>query len=102
MNQEKLDELLGMSDYALLMALLHFAGTHNTLLTSSEHLQIMAKCDGYGELPAEQLVKDSLSWDWSHVRDSSEGAINRAASLAQKILRQRYVTPENSNYLPVD
>jgi len=47
-------------------------------LTTEQHLECVALCDGYGKRTKAQLVADGLQWDWSHVRDSSDEAISRA------------------------
>jgi hypothetical protein len=44
-------------------------------------------CDGFGQLSAQELNEINGGWDWSHVRDSSVEALQRAEDFAkQKII----------------
>jgi hypothetical protein len=45
---------------------------------AKHHNEAMALCDGYGKLTVAELIRAGLTWDWSHVRDSSDEAISAA------------------------
>ncbi len=47
---------------------------------------IFQKGDGYGELSIADLNNQGLWYDWSHIRDSSEKAIETMAALIKSHL----------------
>lgn len=53
----------------------HFNGARSTELTLKQHLEIWEMCDGYGKMSLNELVEKELTWDWSHVRDSSDATL---------------------------
>ena len=64
---------------------LHFGSPDANGLNVQHHNTAFALCDGYGNLTVPQLVADGLTWDWSHVRDSSPEAIDRAINYLRKV-----------------
>jgi hypothetical protein len=47
-------------------------------LTYDEHLWVVSHCDGFGNMSTETLTELGVEYDWSHVRDSSDKAIDAA------------------------
>ena len=44
-------------------------------LTDNQHRYVASHGDGFGKMTAEQLDSLGVTFDWSHVRDSSDEAI---------------------------
>lgn len=55
---------------------LHFNSHESKLLTVGEHLHAFSLGNGYGNQTKEQLAVEGLTWDWSHIRDSSCRALS--------------------------
>ena len=55
----------------------------------SDHLELMALADGYGRRSQLELQQSGRSWDWSHVRDSSDEALDRIFTRLQELMRVR-------------
>jgi len=62
----------------LLHKYLYHSGSASGVLTEDEHNKAVAMCDGYGEKSVAELKDLDLTWDWSHVRDSSDEALAKA------------------------
>lgn len=75
------------SDFDVCHAFLYHGGEHSHRLGETHHLLAMQACDGYGSLTARELTEQGLSWDWSHVRDSSPEALFAAAEHIRSALR---------------
>lgn len=54
---------------------LYHSGKRNKELTPSQHDNLMVLCDGYGKQSIKYLGENGLLWDFSHVRDSSDEAL---------------------------
>lgn len=61
--------------FKVIYGFLHFNGVNHEQLNKKQHIQLMALCDGYGHMSTSELITHGLSWDWSHVRDSSDDAL---------------------------
>jgi len=61
-------------DRDLVVAYLHHSGAHAESLPDDDMWEVYCLGDGFGKLPPEELSQINEGWDWSHVRDSSEGA----------------------------
>lgn len=59
-------------------------------LNPSEQWEIYCMCDGFGPLSPEELEELNEGWDWSHVRDSSQEAIDNASRRIKEILIEKY------------
>jgi len=58
--------------FTFIHSVLHFNGAKRDLLTPEQMLDVRKLADGYGA----GTVDPVLLWDWSHVRDSSDSAID--------------------------
>ncbi len=67
-----------MNNLEFLAKYLHFNGEHRDGLNLDVHDEAMALCNGYGKLSEHELREKGLTWDWSHVRDSSPEALAKA------------------------
>jgi len=47
------------------------------VLTNEQHLKAFAMGDGYGQMAEGELKYRGLTWDWSHIRDSSPAALTK-------------------------
>lgn len=63
------------TQWAIVCACLHYDGKAYDALDTIAQLGARRICDGFGE----GCSNHDLLWDWSHVRDSSELAIERAS-----------------------
>lgn len=70
----------------LLHKYLYHSGSASGVLTEAEHDKAVAMCDGYGELTEAELQTKGLTWDWSHVRDSTEGALAKARTYVASLV----------------
>jgi len=62
--------------FRVIHSFLHFDGKRCQDLTPHQHLHLFTMADGYGKCSAQDLIANDLTWDWSHVRDSSDEALN--------------------------
>lgn len=46
-------------------------------LSREVHNHLFSLGDGYGQMGLEWLIRNNLTWDWSHIRDSSDEALER-------------------------
>ncbi len=65
---------------------LYHSGSANTVLTETEHNEAVALCDGYGKKSVAELLSLHATWDWSHVRDSSEAALGKARAYVSNLV----------------
>lgn len=65
-------------DWALVCAFLHYNGAHKGELNRTERDTVWLLADGFGVQPL-QFIRDQC-YDWSHVRDSTPGAIKAMAN----------------------
>jgi len=65
-------------------------GDSYDFLTREDRLDIAEVCDGYGELTKIALETLQLEYDWSHVRDLSDGALKNAYDVLTDILNERW------------
>jgi len=79
-----------LSDWDLLAAVLHWNGSLRGIVGSELDTHLFVMCDGFGKRTAAELA--DMDWDWSHVRDSSDEAIARAASMLRAVVRADAVT----------
>ena len=70
----------------LLHKYLYHSGSASGVLTEAEHDKAVALCDGYGELTEAELRTRHLTWDWSHVRDSSDEALAKAEAYVASLV----------------
>ena len=61
--------------FLFLFGLLNHSGEFNDVLSGAEHDRAVALCDGFGKMDIATLRELDLTWDWSHVRDSSDEAL---------------------------
>lgn len=73
-------------DFALLHATLYYGSRAAQVLSSAEHDEVFAMLDGYGRMSLQQLRQLGLTWDWSHVRDATDEAIEAAAARVRELL----------------
>ena len=57
-------------------------------LIEQGHMDVVTRCDGFGKMDAQQLQDLGIEWDWSHVRDSSDEAIEEAYQVLMTILEE--------------
>ena len=62
-------------------AILHFNGAEYGRLTNAQSLHVRVLGDGFGKTSNHDLL-----WDWSHVRDSSDSAIDLMYARVQELL----------------
>ena len=63
---------------AFLHPYLYHSGEKRDELHPDVHDEVMALCNGYGQLTVEELRERHLTWEWSHVRDSTVEPLARA------------------------
>ena len=71
---------------SLIAEYLHHSGVNNRSLSPAEHNRLFALGDGYGKQTVEQLKANHLTWDWSHIRDSSNEALENIYQELKKIV----------------
>jgi len=64
---------------------LHFNSPVAARLSAEYHMTAFAMCDGYGKRSQANLMAAGLSWDWSHVRDSSEAALKETEQYLRSV-----------------
>ena len=52
------------------------SGDKSNVLTTDQHRHCVEQCDGYGGMCWQELEERGLDWDWSHVRDSADEALD--------------------------
>lgn len=83
MNTTETEKTTGRWDYdpagdqmKFLVKWLYHGSTYANQPTAGVHLRAFEMGDGYGKMTQSQLLAQGLSWDWSHIRDSSDAAKN--------------------------
>lgn len=76
-----------MADRDLVVACLHYSGAYYGRLLRGADLGARLLCDGFGRLSSAELDTLGVTYDWSHVRDSSPAAIASTASYLRQVLR---------------
>lgn len=92
-------DVASLDDHALLVAALHYNGTLPRPPSDLDR-QARLACDGMGDLtqhewfqgesPEDRANFAAVLFDWSHVRDSTDEGMRRAAN----VLRKHYGVPE--------
>ena len=67
---------------------LHYNGELQGLLRSQDHDALWALADGFGRMPINELRELHIDRDWSHIRDSSDEALDRIATKINEIVKQ--------------
>lgn len=70
-------------DWDLVVRALHYQGGCYATLDEYTRRRAWEMADGFGHCSISTIVND-LCWDWSHVRDSSEGAVARMAAFLRE------------------
>jgi hypothetical protein len=85
-----LEETFGLKQAAADLRFLHdylyHSGANKNRLGASRHLEAMTLCDGYGQMNGCDLKEKDLTWDWSHVRDSTPDALAEARAYIEGVL----------------
>lgn len=69
------------SNWNLVVSCLHHSGENNSALTPEQHQTVRRAADGFGMVTGMDSESLDMLFDWSHVRDSSQKAIDRMAML---------------------
>ena len=80
------DQATRLTSFELLHGALYHSSPLAKRLTAAQHVAAFTRCDGYGRMTWDQLTELDLTWDWSHVRDSSPEAIEAAAAIVRDAL----------------
>lgn len=78
--------MVNQSKFEFICSYLHHSGRDCRVLTEDQHNFLFSLGDGYGRKRIEQLKADRLTWDWSHIRDSSDEALEEIYRELIKIL----------------
>lgn len=68
-----------MRDWDLIVATLAVFGSANRILGNEAQRRVREQADGFGRMSLAQLDELGITFDWSHVRDSSEQGLRRVA-----------------------
>ena len=68
---------------ALVKECLHWNGAKVKLLTDDQYVTAYLLCNGFGDIDRE--IANDQAFDWSHVRDSTPIAIDRAAEYLKSL-----------------
>ena len=79
---------MSIAEFKLIHEALHFRSEKAFKISKQDHLELMAECDGYGKMSQLDLIEKQLTWDWSHVRDSSDEALDR---VFEKLILMDYI-----------
>jgi hypothetical protein len=72
---------------------MHYSGENYGAMTAAQKWAVYCVADGFGECSPEELAEINGGWDWSHVRDSSSGAVRKMAAVIEGIRRGVEMTP---------
>jgi len=75
------------ADLAFLAHYLKHDGQLRHALNIDIHVEAMALLDGYGKMDEHELRGSGLTWDWSHVRDSSPEALAECRTFIEDIMQ---------------
>ena len=76
-------------DLRFLHDYLYHSGEKKNRLGSVRHVEAMTLCNGYGQMTDKELKEKDLTWDWSHVRDSTPDALAEARAYIEGVLSIR-------------
>lgn len=62
------------------------SGDKSNVLTRNQHRACVECCDGYGQMCWQELERRGLDWDWSHVRDSTDMALDACYDMIQSFV----------------
>lgn len=68
------------ADWLVVCDTLSYKGSMRRLFTDKEREQIQTLADGFGKIDASTPGYAEMIWDWSHVRDSSDAAVQAMAA----------------------
>lgn len=68
-----------ITNWELIYVTLGTNGSCNLVLSEEAQLRVRQKGDGFGKMTIGQLKALGIAWDFSHVRDSSDEAIDEMA-----------------------
>ena len=83
---EQMGDQQAAADLAFLVHYLKFDGQLRNALNSDIHDEAMSLLDGFGRMTVEDLREKELTWDWSHVRDSTPEALAECRAFIEGIL----------------
>ena len=75
------------NDFDLIYEYLFSQGVPHKLLPEAQVEVCYSKADGYGNLTRSELIVRDLVWDWSHIRDSSEKALDQVATTLKEFIK---------------
>ena len=76
-----------MSDLTFIYHYLNFNGDHASVLPQSFQYSLRLNfANGFGKIDPGMDQFQEMLWDWSHVRDSSEEAIEKIADKIRKFV----------------
>jgi hypothetical protein len=73
-----------LSNWDLIVSFLHPSGENYNSLPLDLEKAVRRTADGFGQITGLCSNSIELLFDWSHIRDSSEKAINRMAYLIRE------------------
>lgn len=76
-------------NWDLIVRYMHYKGDKRDVLPEDIMWKIYCAADGFGRLPPRELEQINGGWDWSHIRDSSEQAINLMSAIIRRYERER-------------
>jgi len=68
---------------------LYHSGPYQDRLSPAEHNHLFSLGDGYGKMTVQQLQANGLTYDFSHIRDSSDEALERIYKELRNIVSQK-------------
>lgn len=77
-----------MRDWDLIVATLAVFGSANRILGTEAQRRVREQADGFGRMSLAQLDELGITFDWSHVRDSSDAGKRRVADAIRAELRE--------------
>jgi hypothetical protein len=73
-------------EFAFVASFMHYAGENYGAMTNAQKWAVYCQGDGFGECSPEELAEINDGWDWSHVRDSSSGAVRKMAATIKEFV----------------
>ena len=83
---EQIGDEQAKADLAYLHPYLHYSGHLGKELNPDIHDEAMSLLNGYGWMDVTELREKGLTWDWSHVRDSTPEALAECRAFIEGIL----------------
>ena len=90
-TSKKKKNMIPEEQFNLIRSYLHHSSKLCHQLTESEHDFLFSLGDGYGQMSVEALQSYHLTWDWSHIRDSSDAALEKISQELYEILQGKLV-----------